>query len=151
MRVQKNNNSITKKRTSTVDWLYYHYDKNTGEPFLSDANHVAAEKFNILCEQMIKNYRMSYWGTYIDKGHNKNDMILTGNTRKILYNALQILGNDAALTADIVLKNYSLPMAEKKHKISRGKAKIVLRQALDRLADAFGLHAGYRKIYSDVH
>jgi hypothetical protein len=149
MDTQKTNNA-TKKRRSTIGWLSYHTDKTTGEPFLTDANQSAAERFSILCEKMLHNYRMSQWEDYVDGGH-LNEPIFADNARKILHKALKALGDDAALTADIVIKNYSLPMAEKKHKISRGKGKIVLRQALDRLADLFGLRAGCHGFYPDVH
>ncbi len=149
MDIQKTNNTI-KKRRSTIDWLCYHTDKTTGEPFLTDANQSAAEKFSILCEKMMTNYRISRWDDYVDSGH-LNEPLFTDNARKILYKALKALGDDATLTADIVIKNYSLPMAEKKHKISRGKGKIVLRQALDRLVDLFSLRAGCHRFYPDVH
>ncbi len=149
MKTHKTNNA-TKKRYSTIEWLCYHTDKTTGEPFLTDANQSAAERFSILCEKMLHNYRMSQWEDHVDSGH-LNEPLFADNARKILYKAIKALGDDAALTADIVIKNYSLPMAEKKHKISRGKGKIVLRQALDRLVDLFGLRAGCHKFYSDVH
>lgn len=149
MTQQKINNTI-KKRTSTIDWLCYHTDRATGEPFLTDANQYAAEKFSILCEKMLQNYRMSRWDDYVDRGH-LNEGLFANNARKILYKAIQTLGDDAIFTADIVIKNYSLPMAEKKHKMNRGKAKIVLRQALDRLADLFGLRAGCTRFYKDMH
>ena len=143
-----NTQPLLRNRISTIDWLCYHYDKTTGEPFLSDANQYAAEKFSILCEKMIANYRLSNWQSYVDKGHINSEINLNGNARQALHKALKTLGDDAAFTADIVLKNYSLPMAEKKHKISRGKAKVKLRQVLDRLADSFGIKQMYRKDYA---
>lgn len=140
-------NNFSKKRISTIDWLCYHYDRKTGEPFLTDAHQYVAEKFSILCEKMIANYRLSHWQDYVDNGHNKNEISLNGHARQILYKALKTLGDDATFTADIVLKNYSLVMAEKKYSLGRGNAKKKLRQALDRLVDMFGIHKNYRRDY----
>ncbi|MFT6072675.1 MAG: hypothetical protein ACJARD_000889 [Alphaproteobacteria bacterium] len=125
------------RKNSTIDWLCHHLNKATGKPFLTLENQNAADKFAGLCEKMIANYRLSRWDDYVDKGHLKTHTSLMGNVRKILHHSLETLGKDAELTADIVIKNFSLSAVEKKHKIGRGKAKIILKDALDRLVDLF--------------
>lgn len=140
-------NKNYKVKTSAISWLASHCDKKTGEPFLSYANEYAAEKFSILCEKMVQNYKLSRWDDYIELGHFNNSLVTLENPRQTLQKALKILGDDAVLTADIIIRNYSLPKAERKHNIARGKAKVKLRKALDKLADLFGIHKDYREKY----
>lgn len=132
-------NDTSRKKISTLDWLCYHFDKATGKPFLSYANQCAAEKFSILYEKLFSNYRLSSWQTYVDSGHTDNEFPLQENARRSLLKAIKVLGDDASFTADIILKSYTLPKVEKKYKMQRGKAKIRLREALDRLAENFGI------------
>lgn len=127
------------RRMSTVDWLSRHINKRTGKPYLSYVNQCAAEKFIVLCERLMGQYRLSNWQSFVDKGHFEEKTPCTGNVRKILIKALKELGKDAELTTDILLKNYPLTEAEQKYNLKRGRAKQILCEALDKLAEVFEL------------
>lgn len=132
-------NYTPKRRISTIDWLSYHYDRNTKKPFLENIHQSVAQKFSILCEKMISNYRVSRWHEHTDNGHIKKEMPLQINARKALYDAIKTLDNDIGFVVDIVIRDYSLRKVEKKYKLHRGKAKIKLRHLLDKLAVTFGI------------
>jgi|GEM_PF-6201663 len=74
---------------------------------------------------------------YVDAGHINKNIITVQKSRHLLKKALCLLGKDAALTADIVIRNITLRNAEFKYKIRRGKAKDILRKSLDNLGELF--------------
>ena len=136
---------IRKRRETSLDWLCSHKNPRTGEPYLNTNEALVAEKLLQDYLGSAGKFITQIWSEHIDTTYKPNNLVPSHHyiqLRARLEGAMNVLAEMRYPVMDICLKGEKLTTVEKKYKLSRGSAKHILKEGLNRLIDYYGYRAG---------